>query len=365
MRADHTTIAGDLSDWLATHADSLNQHAAASEDVVPRLARAGLFGIGVPPALGGSGGSVRHAALAIADIAEYSLSAAFVFWGQRSFIEYLLQSPNHNLAQRWLPRLLAGEYAGASGLSNAMKFLGGIETLQIRAQPVTHGWQLQGQLQWITNLRKSGFVAAAACASADGQAPMVVVFDSSAAGVERSADLDLIALRGSNTAAVQLRDVALSQADVLHQDAHQYLPAVRPAFLAMQCGMSIGLARASLRQALQLCEHKRSVLNADIRAVQDALADTVAQLLDGVEQQRFTAQAAPLFRLRIRLAEIVQQAVSLELQSKGGAAYLAAQQNDFRRRWSEAAFIPIVTPSLSQLQAELQRHAATPVATAT
>lgn len=351
----HRYVDSDLSQWLTAHADSLNQHTDDSELLVPRLAHAGLFAVGVPVEAGGSGGDVRDAALAIAEVAEHSLTAAFAFWGQRSFIAYLLHSPNQSLTERWLPQLLDGAHAGATGLSNAMKFLGGIESLQIDAQPHDDGWRLRGKLAWVTNLRKAGFVAAAAVARPD-QSPMIVAFSSDQDGVARSPDLDLIALRGSNTAAVDLHDVELRRQDILHEDARRYLPAVRPAFLAMQCGMSIGLARASLRQAQALSTLRRSVLGSAVSGLQQELETLVAELLGGVFDERFTTQAASLFRLRIRLAGVVQQAVGLELQAKGGSAYLTAQQNGFTRRWSEAAFVPIITPSLTQLQTELQRH---------
>jgi alkylation response protein AidB-like acyl-CoA dehydrogenase len=73
---------------------------------------------------------------------------------------------------------------------------------------------------------------------------------------------------------------------------------------------------------------------------------------------RFVGAPIPLFRLRIHLAEIAIQAVQLELQASGGRAYHRDQPLCFARRWREAAFIPIVTPSLTQLQGELQKHAA-------
>ena len=61
------------------------------------------------------------------------MSAAFAFWGQRVLIEMLANTGNAALRGRWLPALLAGEAAGASGLSNIMKFLSGLEALNIRA----------------------------------------------------------------------------------------------------------------------------------------------------------------------------------------------------------------------------------------
>ena len=67
----------------------------------------------------------------------------------------------------------------------------------------------------------------------------------------------------------------------------------------------------------------------------------------------FQVDAAPLFQIRIALAEIAAQAVALELQAMGGRAYLAGPGRDFARRWREAAFLPILTPSLLELKTVL------------
>ena len=125
--------------WVSAQAASLNDSAADADAVIPQLGAAGFFRVGVPAAQGGSGGTTADAIEAIAAVAERSLTAAFVFWGQRTFIEYLLHSPNAGLRERHLPALLAGELAGATGLSNAMKFLSGIESLSISATPAGDG----------------------------------------------------------------------------------------------------------------------------------------------------------------------------------------------------------------------------------
>jgi alkylation response protein AidB-like acyl-CoA dehydrogenase len=346
-----------LDDWLRQHADALDQSEHLADAVMPALAADGRFQAGVPTHLGGAGGDVRDAVAAIAGIAEHSLTAAFVCWGQRTFIEYLLQSPNAALRERLLPALLDGRMAGATGLSNAMKFLSGMEPLNISATPGHEGWRLAGQLAWVTNLRAPHFVAAAAVAPSDGAPPAVVVFDSAAAGVQRGPNLALIALRGSNTAAVRLDQVRVAPDNVISADAPAWLPQVRPAFLGLQCGMSIGLARASLAQAAGAAGNSRGQLGERIAAAQRTLAQHVDALLCGMADGSFVAQAAPLFRLRIALAESVQQAVALELQAKGGHAYLEQHQQGFGRRLRESAFIPVITPSLTQLQAALDQHA--------
>jgi alkylation response protein AidB-like acyl-CoA dehydrogenase len=164
-----------------------------------------------------------------------------------SFIEYLLQSPNEALRNKLLPGLLAGSRAGATGLSNAMKFLSGIEGLQIKASKIDGALRIDGQLPWVTNLRSSGFDVAAAV-QGDGNSPAVVA-SSDDVGLQRSSDLDLMAMRATSTAAIKIDNVRISADRILHHDASEWLPKVRPAFLGLQCAMAIGLARRSIRQA--------------------------------------------------------------------------------------------------------------------
>lgn len=346
-----------VHDWLAVHAEALDADGTQAAQVVPRLAAAGLFRLGVPREFGGEGG-IDDAVEAIAGVAEHSLAAAFSFWGQRAFIEYLLQSPNAALRERWLPSLLDGTQAGATGLSNAMKFLGGIEALAIRAQARSDGpgWLLDGSVPWCTNLRSDHFVTAVAVAREDGGAPLIVALPSDRAGLVRSPDLDLIALRGSNTASLRIEGLAIDEADLLHVDGKQFLPQARPAFLGLQCGLSIGLARAALDAATQRSGAGREVLEAPIEAQRQALREATEALHAGLLSLRFLAHPVELFKLRLVLSEIVQQAVQLELQASGGRAYHRDQASSFARHWREAAFIPIVTPSVTQLRGELLKH---------
>lgn len=146
----------------------------------------------------------------------------------------------------------------------------------------------------------------------------------------------------------------IGEAAIVAADAHAWLPAVRPAFLGMQCGLSIGLARAALGAAQALSGRMAGPLPPRIEAARVALEGQEATLAEGVLDGRFASNAPDLFRLRIALAASVQQAVMLELQASGGKAYLR-QHDGFARRWREAAFIPIVTPSLTQLQAALDK----------
>ncbi|VFR21034.1 Acyl-CoA dehydrogenase, short-chain specific [plant metagenome] len=350
----HTRLSATLSDWLDTHAEAIDAGTHDPSAIVPTLGAAGLFRLGVP----GAGDSSRtgDAILAIAEVARHSLAAAFVYWSQRTFIEYLLQSPNATLRERLLPGLLTGATAGATGLSNAMKFLCGIEALQITAREQEGRWRLDGRMPWVTNLRPQGFHVAGAVTTPRGGSA-IVALPHDAPGLSRSADLNLIALQSSNTAALALTDVDVPPEWLIHENAAIYLPHVRPAFVGLQCGLALGLAQRALEEA-QASSGPRHALQAPLAQASHGLATLREQLIEGVHDGRYRTAPTALFELRISLAELAAQAVQLELRAHGGAAYLNGKRPGFARRWREAAFVPIVTPSVVQLQTEIAKRRA-------
>lgn len=369
---DSTLLTEADRQWLDERAGSLDADASQAGSVVPYLARAGLLTHGLPQAMGGRGTPVSHAIEAIAQVASHSVAAAFAFWGQRVLIQMLAATGNTGLRERWLPALLRGETAGASGLSNIMKFLSGIEALSIRAMPAPGGgWLLDGGVPWCTNLREPQFLAAVAVARDDGAPPMIVALPSDRPGLQRSPDLELMALRGTNTAALRLAGVAITADDLLAEKAGGFLPQVRPAFLGMQCGLSIGLARAACAAAARRMGEGGHVLREALTETRERLEDAAMAIQKGVDGGEFAEAPQRLFALRLALHDSVQQALQLELQATGGRAYHldvpgvatpgvttpgVTTPGGFARRWRESAFIPIVTPSVTQLLGELKKH---------
>ena len=357
--SQRVNLPADLVEWLAGVACDVDTGAVPAAEILPRLASAGLVRAGVPVEKGGTGGDIVDGIAAIAAVAEESLAAAFILWGQRTYVEYLLQSPNRVLETQQLGHILDGQVAGATGLSNAMKFLAGFEPLQIVAEADGDDLILNGKMPWVTNLRRDGFHVAAAVDQADGGPAMVVTVSHDDEGLVRSDDLQLMGMCSSDTAALTLTNVRIPRERIFSDNAGQWLPKVRPAFAGLQCGMSIGLARRALSEAGKIAGAGRSVLGEPTAHLIQRLDRAEARMYEGLRSHEFETNAVPLFEIRIELAEIVAEAVSLELQASGGKAYLAGPGRSFARRWREAAFVPLITPSLVQLKAALlERQAA-------
>lgn len=343
-----------LTAWLEAHAERLDSGRDLAQAVLPMLGNAGLLHIGVPEALGGAGGDIAHAIEAIAGVAESSMTAALVFWSQRALIECLLHSDNHALRDGWLPALLNGKMAGAVGLSNAMKYLAKMESLHVTATDARQDGgspvrRLSGTLPFVTNLHADGYVTAIAAAHSDGTPPSIYAVAHDARGVQRSADLDLIALRASNTAALTLNRMPVDERHMIASNAVSFIASVRPNFLGLQCGLSIGLARRSLRSLHHASESVRATLGADGQAWVSALEDRVVELFDGLASSALHDIPAALFNLRLQFATLVESAVALEVQAAGSRGFMHGSSEVARRR-REASFIPVLTPSVVQLR---------------
>src|SRR5690625_2266323 len=148
-----------LRHWLDEHAEAMDQQPGYAAEVLQQMAPHGLFELGLCERLGGRpDSSFRDALTALIAVAKHSLNAAFILWAQRGVIGLLARQPDHPLTQTLLPLLLSGRVAGAPGLSNLIKFGSGLEPLQVGAQPFQSGWELNGQLPWVSNAQQENFI---------------------------------------------------------------------------------------------------------------------------------------------------------------------------------------------------------------
>ncbi len=97
-----SVLSSSFIQWLQQNAENLDQSNERADLLIPQIAALGLYKIGVPETLGGSGGTLVHAIKAVTELGNHSLAAAFVSWGHRTFIEHIIASKNPIPRQSYL-----------------------------------------------------------------------------------------------------------------------------------------------------------------------------------------------------------------------------------------------------------------------
>ncbi|QLB18222.1 acyl-CoA dehydrogenase family protein [Mannheimia granulomatis] len=350
-----SVLSTSFIEWLQANAESLDQSNERADLLIRNIAAENLFKIGVPTDLGGSGGNLVDAIKAISELGNHSLAAAFVSWGHRTFIEHIIASKNPLPRETYLSDLLSGNLTAGTGLSNAMKFLSGIEELNVSIREENGKRYLNGRLPWVTNLRSDRFVASFVAGFENGSTPIVIAIPSTAAGLTRTKELEFMALQGTNTTALVFENVELKEEWILADNAPEFLAATRPAFLGLQFGLPFGLVEKSLAEIAKTLSF-REILTSEWQALADALNDIKSRLFNGLnEEGYFVSHPKALFQARIDIVDVVAKTILLELQASGGRGYLKNDTSGFSRRWKEAAFLPVVTPSAVQLRIVLAK----------
>ena len=193
-----TFFSEEFINWLDDHADQIDKEScAAGNQLIERIAAEGAFRVGVPEELGGRGGNDTDVIEVLKELAHHSLTASFISWGQRTFIDNILKSANPYFRNNYLEGLLSGEYAGATALSNAVKFLSDLEELNVSIVEEDGRLYLKGRLPWVTNARADRFLSIFVAGFEDGShQPLVLAVPSDAENFSRSADLEFVSLQG-------------------------------------------------------------------------------------------------------------------------------------------------------------------------
>ena len=149
---------------VAPRAAAMDAAQRLDDDLLDRMADAGLFGVALPEAYGGQGGGYPALCVALEELARVDSATAItveaaVGLGQMPIYRFGTEAQR----ERWLPALAAGAEIAAFGLSEPQ---GGSDTGAMRTRAELHGdtWVVDGAKSYITNagLDRSSLVTVAA-----------------------------------------------------------------------------------------------------------------------------------------------------------------------------------------------------------
>jgi len=335
---------------VAAAASAVDRGALPAAHVLAPLARAGLLDAGIDDLRHGGPGAtdLRVPAGTIAAIAGECLSSAFAVWAHRSVMDYLARGERSARTADLLDELRRAERPGSTAMAAGLKALAGVGELGIEARPDRVGWLLDGVIPWASNLLGDAVLVVPA-RSPGGT--LVAWVPLGAPGLTVRPATGLLALDATASGSVRLEGVRIAGEQVISTDLRSFAQAFRPAFLLLQASFCAGLIRRSLQEAERALDDAAGTVFADeVRA----LGDDAAAFLGQWWRLAGDVTAAParcFLELRLDASRLAQRATRLELTLAGGRGYLTA--SGANRRFREAAFLPVQSPSEGHLLWEL------------
>ncbi|MEE6179574.1 acyl-CoA dehydrogenase family protein [Mycobacterium sp. 050134] len=340
-------LADALLEDVRAHAAELDRGEEHSRRSFPALGAAGLLGIGAP---GNADGRLPEMADVIRAISGECMSTGFSLWANRMAVEYLLTAATP-FALAVVEPLLAGTSLGVTGMASAFKEAAGCGSLELTATRVAGGYEVSGPIRWASNLYPDSIMVTAVRAD-DGER-LIVALPLDTPGVVVGDHFDLLAMGSTASSYLNLKGAFVPADQLLTRDFDGFLRSVRPTFLVLQSAMCLGLTRTAVEQARRGLDGVNSVFAADVERVAERLTRAEATLA-GLAAAVGGAQAPAkrdLLSLRLAAAELSSAGADLEMRTAGGKGY--ASRTAASRRYREAAFIPVQSPSEGQLRWEL------------
>ncbi|BBY66418.1 acyl-CoA dehydrogenase family protein [Mycolicibacterium helvum] len=286
----------------------------------------------------------------IDDIATESLTVAFSTWAHVMALTYLSHG-SPQLREGHIEALRTGSRIGVTAMAAGIKQVAGLGEVPVVARWRGDGLTLSGPIRWASNLFDDAVIVLPA--RDDTGTSHVVAIDAATPGVTVDPPPTLMALNATVSSSLRLEEVAVGPDQIISTDLAGFVAAIRPAFLLAQTAFCVGVTRAAVAGA----SHADGVLADPFADDITALGERAAALRNRLyEFARGTSPAsiADLIRLRLEAAGAALAATRLESTLVGGAGYVRG--NSANRRFREAAFLPVQSPSEGQLRWELRRY---------
>ena len=332
---------------------------------VRRIDQEGFYPVEALRALGDVGAFAAHASAdgsglidairAMAAVGETCVSSAFCMWCQDALVWYLAAADNPTPRQAYLADAASGRRLGGTGLSNPMKNASGIEPLALKGKRVDGGWRVTGRLPWVSNLGPDHLFASI-FSGAPEAGRVMALFDCAQDGVKIAQNAHFMAMEGTATYTVMIRDAFVPDAHVLSADAAVFLPRIRAGFILLQTGMALGAVRGAVAQ-MRKSNAARAEINGFLPDGPDFFAQAADDLEARVEELGLTpfdtgdAYFVKVLRARLTASELSLAAAQSGLLHAGASGFILGSET--ARRFRETQFIAIVTPAIKHLRKEI------------
>lgn len=269
---------------IAPRAQKIDETGSFDWDLHRRLADLGLVGMTVPEAYGGAGADTLSWCLVIEEISKASSGVANALTLTTSMTNYILALGTEAQKQTFLPALVRGEKLCAFGLTEPGA---GSDAKAVSTTARLNGshYVLNGQKMFISGARVADLfvVVATLDKSLGARGIRTFLVEKGTEGLSCGEKLDLLGMRGMETAPLFLDDCRVPQENILGADIEGFKAVMQgldgPGRLGA-ASMAVGLAQAAFEASLAYARDRVQFGQpiANFQAIQFMLADMSADI---------------------------------------------------------------------------------------
>jgi alkylation response protein AidB-like acyl-CoA dehydrogenase len=332
------TAASLAQEVIARHAQQVDEQARFPSENVAALGKAGLLGLCVPQAQGGSGEGPRTFAAVAETLAQSCASTAMIYVMHVSAAQAVAAAPALAGRDELLKKIAQGEHLTTLSLSekgSRSQFWAPVSKLAEAGD----GYTTQAHKSWVTSASHAdSYVSSAQKPSAASPLESTIyLVRKGASGVRVASRFDGLGLRGNDSAPVSIEQLKVAKGDLMSEvggGAKVMLEVILPWFALGTAAMANGLslaAQAATSQHLQGAgfEHTgqklRELPNLRARLAQMSIrtAQARALLRDALDEVESASPSAPLYVLQSRASSLdaALEVTDLAMKACGGAAF--------------------------------------------
>ncbi len=253
-------------------------------EIVKEMGRLGLMGVIFPQEYGGAGLGYIEYATAIEELSRVDGSVGIIMAAHTSLAaNHIFIAGNEEQRRRYIPKLAAGEFIGAWGLTEPGS---GSDAGSARMTAVRRGncWVLNGTKTFCTNGHYADVVVVIAVTdrSAHTHGLSAFIVEKGTKGFSPGKKENKLGLRASDTAELVFEDCMIPAENLLGAEGNGFVDAMRVldggriSISALALGMAQGAYEAALKYSKQRRQFGKAI--GEFQAIQWKLADMATEI---------------------------------------------------------------------------------------
>jgi alkylation response protein AidB-like acyl-CoA dehydrogenase len=361
------TVRRLAQDKVAPRAREIDRTGEYPQDLFEVFRDAGLLGLCIPEAYGGSGAGILGLTIAIEEVAKHSNTAALMLLLTRLPTGPVMIAGSEEQKQRYLPGIAQGTSRAAFGLSEpqAGSDVAGMRTRAVPDPDRPGGWILTGTKCWMSGVREADwytvFAKTGDPASRAHDAITAFIVERSWPGVSVGRTDRKMGVRGVDTGELLLDEVRVPPENVIGEVggfrlAMLGLNAMRPIVAARGIGLAEGALMYATRYVKERPAFGRTI--ADFQGIQWEIAKCAVEIEAArlltyraawlADQGKFTKEWVPFLSMaKYHATELAVRASGLAVQLLGAAGYMEDHPTE---QWYRDARQLTIVEGTSQVQ---------------